>query len=161
MFDPLIYCPTIKCTYKRKLKKDEKCPECGSESKLFGLTESVELFNQKDGRKPDGTRILEEGGGEEGHRVEFRGSESSLLFSDTTTETEIKSQIYRDMGNLARQESGTGAFNALNILTGTNAEVLIGKALKAMIDQNKILIRQNELILRELRKGNKTQELAK
>jgi hypothetical protein len=144
MFDT-IYCPNIDCTYKRKLKKGEKCPQCGREGELFSLGKGVELIFQKEGKNPNGTKKEENPQNLSGDKV---------LFNDTTSEAEIKSQIYKDMENLARQEKGTGILSTLALFTGNDAEALMVKALKAMIDQNKILIRQNELIIRRLEAKN-------
>lgn len=44
------------------------------------------------------------------------------------------------------------------LLTFNPTEQIIGAGFKALIDQNKLIIRQNELLLRELRKLNETKE---
>ncbi len=49
------------------------------------------------------------------------------------------------------QEAGTGWGKLSLILSGTTAKVMMTKLLKAIIDQNKIIIRQNELILRSIK----------
>jgi hypothetical protein len=38
------------------------------------------------------------------------------------------------------------------LLSGNTTDMILGAGLKAMIDQNKIIIRQNELIRREVAK---------
>lgn len=57
------------------------------------------------------------------------------------------------MRNLAMHEAGTGWMRLGTILSMNTTDQILGAGLKAMIDQNKILIRQNELLLRVLSKS--------
>jgi hypothetical protein len=136
------YCPNEKCSHKGRLKEGESCPKCGSTSKGFGIIDAGNLLYKKEGRNEDGTRMNDE--------KDY--STQNALYTESTSDQEIKQQIYRDMENLARQEKGTGVLKALALFTGTNAEALMVLALKAMIDQNKTLIRQNELIIRNIQR---------
>lgn len=58
------------------------------------------------------------------------------------------------MSNLAMHEAGTKWMRAGTLLTFNPTQQMIGAGFKALMDQNKILIKQNELILRELKKLN-------
>jgi len=78
---------------------------------------------------------------------------SKLLFSDETSEEEIKQKIWKDMNNLAMHEAGTGWMSLGTLLSGSSTDQIIGAGFKALIDQNKIIIKQNELILRNLKKN--------
>jgi hypothetical protein len=60
--------------------------------------------------------------------------------------------ISQDMSNLAMHEAGTAwmRLDTLTSLKGTDQ--ILGSGFKALVDQNKILIWQNELIIRGLKK---------
>ena len=53
-----------------------------------------------------------------------------------------------DMNNLATHEAGTGWGQIGIILSGNNTDLMLAQLLKAVVDENKIIIRQNELLLR-------------
>ena len=59
------------------------------------------------------------------------------------------------MINLAMHEAGTAWMRLGTLLTFNPTEQLLGAGFKALIDQNKIIIRQNELILRTLQRIEK------
>lgn len=54
-------------------------------------------------------------------------------------------------------EAGTGWMRLGTLLSGNSTDQMLGAGFKALIDQNKITIRQNELILRVLTKIAKTE----
>jgi hypothetical protein len=58
------------------------------------------------------------------------------------------------MHNLASHEAGTKWMRIGTLLTLNVTDQMIGAGFKAIIDQNKILIKQDELIYRELKKIN-------
>jgi hypothetical protein len=78
------------------------------------------------------------------------------LFTPDAGEPELVNSIYKDMGNLYKHEAGTGWMRAGTLLSLDPTKQMVGAGFKAIIDQNKIIIKQNELIFRELRKLNKT-----
>jgi uncharacterized Zn finger protein (UPF0148 family) len=78
--------------------------------------------------------------------------EAKALFLPETTDEEIIQDILEDMGNLAGHEAGTKWMRMGTLLSGNATEQMLGAGFKALIDQNKIIIRQNELILRQMRK---------
>ncbi len=47
LFGPTYYCPDPNCECDKKLKQDEKCPQCGKSSKSFGMMEGAALFASK------------------------------------------------------------------------------------------------------------------
>ena len=76
----------------------------------------------------------------------------SLLATDDMSDSEIRKLIYEDMMNLEKSLAGKGWTRLGNLLKGNSTDQILGAGFKAIIDQNKILIRQNELILRALSK---------
>ncbi|MCJ7559147.1 hypothetical protein MUO79_00835 [Candidatus Bathyarchaeota archaeon] len=127
------YCPNPECEEK-VVRNAEKCPKCGATIKKMGSNEAVEM-----GKLKEMTKKLRDGSKE-------------LLVTDKMTDEEIKQKIYGDMMNLAMHESGTGWMKLGTLLSGNSTDQMLGAGFKALIDQNKILIRQNELILRALKK---------
>ncbi len=125
------------CRDKSKLSEGSTCPSCGSPVRNYGFTESIRHMNAKDqARKVAGT---------------MEKSEAKMLFSPEMADEDLSKAIYEDMLNLASHEAGTGWARLSAILSGSQADLLLAQLLKALVDQNKILIRQNELILRALR----------
>jgi hypothetical protein len=80
--------------------------------------------------------------------------QSKALFLPESTDEEIQQNILEDMSNLAGHEAGTKWMRVGTLLSGNSTDQILGAGLKAIIDQNKIIIRQNELLLREARKKN-------
>ena len=76
----------------------------------------------------------------------------SLLATDDMSDSEIRKLIYEDMMNLAKSLTGKGWTRLGTLLKGNSTDQILGAGFKAIIDQNKILIRQNELIIRALSK---------
>jgi len=90
----------------------------------------------------------------EKHLAKYRAElgVKEILFTDKKTDDEIKNEIQVDMMNLAMHEAGTAWMRAGTLLSFNPTEQMLGAGFKALIDQNKIIIRQNELILRALQK---------
>lgn len=80
------------------------------------------------------------------------------LFDPKTPKGFIEANIYRDMDNLVAHEAGTKWMRVGTLLSFNATQQIVGAGFKAIMDQNKILIRQNELIYRELKKLNKPVE---
>jgi len=78
---------------------------------------------------------------------------AELLISDEMSDEEIKKKIAEDMINLRMHEAGTGWMRLATLLTLNATDQILGAGLKAIIDQNKIMIRQNELMLRALNRN--------
>jgi hypothetical protein len=75
---------------------------------------------------------------------------ASLLATDDMSDSEIRKLIYEDMMNLEKSLAGRGWTRLGNLLKGNSTDQILGAGFKAIIDQNKILIRQNELMIRAL-----------
>jgi hypothetical protein len=120
------------------MKEGEMCPSCGSEAKSFGFREATELTTSKKKRQ-DLAKKLDQGS-------------VQLLVTDEMSDEEIKKRIYEDMMNLAGHEAGSGWMRLGTILSGNSTDQMLGAGFKALIDQNKIIIRQNELTIRKLEK---------
>lgn len=130
----LFYCPNVNCD-QEKLKEGEICPKCRAPSKEFGWKDVASLLEQKKFQK------------------KIDNGSKEILISDVMTEEEIKQKINRDMMNLAMHEAGTGWMRLGTLLSGNSTDQMLGAGFKALIDQNKIIIRQNELILRSLKRA--------
>jgi len=105
----------------------------------------------------------------EDHQAEFESlekllKEKELLQKGKKTETEcghdivldkispeeIRALIYEDMKNLKAHEAGTAWMRVGSLLSFNSTEQMLGAGFKALIDQNKIIIKQNELLLKKL-----------
>lgn len=123
------YCPNIDCD-QQKLRDGEICPKCGNMAKKFGVKEAMELLERK-------------------------WKKGDILISEAMTDDEIQKRIYGDMTDLAKYITGTGRGHegtVETLLTKDPKQQVIESGLKALITENKIIIRQNELILRTLNK---------
>jgi len=130
------YCPNLDCSYIKSLNPGTKCPQCGTEAKAFGFMDGVNLTTKKKQR------------GKIADKVE-KGDVELLVTPDMTNEDIVRA-IYMNMLDLAGHEAGTGWMRLGTLLTGNSTDQMLGAGFKALIDQNKIIIRQNELILRAL-----------
>jgi len=74
-----------------------------------------------------------------------------MLVTPDMSDDEIERKIRDDMHNLAVHEAGSGWRHLATILGGSSTDRILSAGFKAVVDQNKIMIRQNELILRTLR----------
>lgn len=134
-------CPDPDCPCVKGFKREGvPCPECQTPSKSFGFfTDAGALISQKQTRKRMSKKIKE--------------GAKEILISDEMTDEEIRKKIYEDMMNLAMHEAGTAWMRLGTLLSGSSTDAMLGAGFKALIDQNKIIIRQNELILRALHKS--------
>ncbi len=145
MFE-VYYCPNKDCTYDKPIRRGvETCPQCGAKTQVFGAREAVALKQSKKEKAnaPKEAAKLQE---------KIDSGKITLLVSDDMTEEDIKKLIIDDMINLQVHEAGSGWASLGTILSMNSTDQMLGKGFKALIDQNKILIRQNELILRALQK---------
>lgn len=145
------YCPDTKCTHRKAGKKGQHCPECGAQMEKFGVNEATQLRSEKKVQQkikedPNYAAKIEE--------KKEQAIKKAIIHTDHTEE-EIIENIQEDIRNLAMHEAGTKWMRIGTLLSLNSTEQMIGAGFKAIIDQNKILIRQNELILRELREKKK------
>jgi hypothetical protein len=134
------YCPNLECSQKFLKKEQIICPLCGTPAQEFGFLDASKLCVEK-GRKER----------ERKSEQKVKEGAKAILISESMTDAEIRSRITEDMKNLAMHEAGTG-WMRLGTLLGSSTDQMLGAGFKALIDQNKITIRQNELILRTLTK---------
>ncbi|MBZ2167041.1 hypothetical protein [Methanobacterium spitsbergense] len=153
-------CPNTDCWWSKNTgKKGEHCPECGTELKKVGFREGAKITAEKDKLKNDPeTYNRKQAYKEEQKALKVQEKEekrlAQLLFSTRVTDDDLKRSIESDMSNLASHEAGTKWMRVGTLLSFNSTEQMIGAGFKAIIDQNKIKIKQNELILRELKKLN-------
>lgn len=119
-----------------KHPEGSSCPSCGSAVRNYGILESNRLFGEKSKAK-NIKEAIEKG-------------ETKILFSTEMADEDLRKEIYQDMLNLASHEAGTGWGRLASIFSGNNTDFMLAQLLKALVDQNKIIIRQNELLLRAL-----------
>jgi hypothetical protein len=124
------FCPNPFCKKEKLADGKEKCPECGAYVYELNAKELAKLLQQK--RSLPETRSSDR----EAKEILF-SDEKGILFSDEMTDEEIRTLILKDMHNLATHEAD---------------RAIDGSGFKALMDQNKIIIRQNELIIRELKR---------
>jgi hypothetical protein len=135
--DDMYVCPNIKCPVHDIYKQYYSCSKCGTA--MVKVT-SQEYLNISSAKQREKTTTYRE-----------QKTANKMLISDQMTDEEIKKHIQEDMVNLAMHESGTGWMRLGTILSMNSTDQMLGAGFKALIDQNKIIIRQNELILRALR----------
>jgi uncharacterized Zn finger protein (UPF0148 family) len=131
-------CPNEECPKEQIAdKKVTICPECGTTliTLRAGSKEVIALFKAKKEKAP-------------------KARPKALLISDEMTDEAIKGLIQQDMINLQSSEAGTGWMRLGTLLSGNSTDQMLGAGFKALINQNKIIIRQNELLLRALNKLN-------
>ena len=119
-------------------KLEVYCPACGT---LFNSEEEMMEHYDKAHDSP-------------GLEQELPTKEApQLLVSDKMSDEEIKKRIVDDMINLSMHEAGTSWMRLGTLLSGNPSDQILGAGLKAIIDQNKIIIRQNELMIRALNRN--------
>lgn len=149
----------------------EICPECGIKSTKQGFREATSTINAKKEYQKSPTeyklkteqkakkKIQDDAKAKRKKEEKARENEEKrlnrLLFSTRVIDEDLISSIESDMSNLAGHEAGTKWMRVGTLLSFNSTEQMIGAGFKAIIDQNKIKIKQNELILRELKKLNK------
>jgi hypothetical protein len=127
--DDMYVCPNEQCHKHDIYKQLYSCPVCKSPMKKVTNQEYMEISGNKERLK---VRLAQD-----------VAHNKNMLVSDQMTDADIKNLIEYDMMNLAINEVRARSMNTL--------DQTLGAGLQALIDQNKIIIRQNELILRALR----------
>jgi hypothetical protein len=136
------YCPNPYCD-KEKLAIGEKaCPECGAYVQKMDGKELAKLLQKK--------RALSFQQKKEPAATVSSEQDKEILFSDDMTDDQIRTLISQDMANLATHEAGTASTSGA--LPSNPTDQLTASGFKALKEQNKIMIRQNELIIRSLKK---------
>jgi len=135
------YCPNPYCEQEKLVDGQKECPKCGAWGQRIDMAQIVKLQQQK---KRQADRPLGKSAG--------AGGDKKNLFSDDMTDEQVRMLIFEDMSNLAMHEAGTAWMHLGTVLSLNSTDQMLGSGLKALIDQNKIIIRQNELIIRGLKK---------
>jgi ribosome-binding protein aMBF1 (putative translation factor) len=82
--------------------------------------------------------------------AQAQAAADKTIFSFEDSSEELMADIEKSLDDVVRQERGTGWSKNLAMVTGTASDQLMVHMLKAIVDQNKIIIRQNELLRRSL-----------
>jgi hypothetical protein len=138
------YCPNQYCKIEKLSVGEKACPECGAYARKIEGKELAKLLQQK--------RALSLQQKSEPAPALASKQDGRILFSDEMTDDQIRMLISQDMSNLAMHEAGTAWMSPGTLLSLKATDQMIGSGFKALIDQNKIIIRQNELIIRGLKK---------
>jgi len=138
------YCPNQYCKIEKLTGGEKACPECGAYAQKIEGKELAKLLQQK--------RALSLQEKSEPAPALAPKQDDGVLFSDEMTDDQIRMLISQDMSNLAIFEAGTAWMSLGTLLSLKATDQMIGSGFKALVDQNKIMIRQNELIIRGLKK---------
>jgi hypothetical protein len=117
------YCPNPKCANVTELRQGEKCPACGTEAQSDDYGEAQPLAKSKEG---------------------WDENESKPLFTEATTNEELLKKICLGVEHLNKLEQSTLGRGDVAPAGSSSAQILSL--------QNKIIILQNEFILRNLNK---------
>jgi|TARA_B100000315_G_C14375262_1_gene494891 hypothetical protein len=131
-------CANTRCSDSNVYEIGTHCITCGKEVRKLGMVEKSKISGAK-------TKLSE-------FDKKIKKDDSLILISNKMSDEEIFSEINKDMMNLAMHEAGSSWMRVGTLLSGNTTDMILGAGLKAMIDQNKIIIRQNELIRREVAK---------
>jgi hypothetical protein len=138
------YCPNEYCR-KEKLTVGEKaCPECGAYARKIKGKELAKLLQQKRALPPEEER-------EPAPTIASK-HDGRVLFSDEMTDDQIRLLISQGMSNLATYEAGITWMSPSALVSLKGTDHMIGSGFKVLVDQNEIIMRQNELIIRGLKK---------
>jgi hypothetical protein len=137
------YCPNQFCRIEKLAVGEKACPECGAYVRKIEGKELAKLLQQK--------RALPTQ--EENEQAPAVASEQDekVLFAEMTDD-QIRTLISQEMSNLARLEAGTALMSPDALVSLKGTDQMIGSGIKTLLHQNKIMIRQNELIIRGLKK---------
>ncbi|HVP16109.1 MAG TPA: hypothetical protein VMT42_01935 [candidate division Zixibacteria bacterium] len=145
------YCPNPFCKKEKLTNGEEKCPECGAYVYELDAKELAKLLRQKKNaptsRESKGSLFSDE---QERDAPKSREAKNDI-FSDEMTDEQIRMLILKDIHNLAMHEAGT-LWMSPGTLPSNSTDQMLGSGFKALIYQNKIIIRQNELVIRELKR---------
>jgi len=161
LFGKVFACPNTSCEFDQPLKEGQKCPRCGADAKAFGMREAITISASKKAvRKTSGG-----GGGKGGYYcpnpsctcvTELRQGEKCPVCG-----TEAQSDDYQDSRSSARSRADSEGMLFTDATTDEELMKKIRLGLEhlssldkanAVFEQNRVILLQNELILRKLRK---------
>ncbi len=138
-------CSNEKCPDKSKLSKGSSCPICKSLAEEYRYGRLFHHLSIK-GTNKTGTKDKESGD----RKRETRRKE--VLLSPDMKDEEIEEAIRKDLKIISSRHEW---LDLPDILGSGDMDSPEDRLLTTLIDQSNILIRQNELILRILRRGSK------
>ncbi|MCJ7631781.1 hypothetical protein MUP77_05205 [Candidatus Bathyarchaeota archaeon] len=151
------YCPNVECPFGIILTEvfntAERCPKCGIQTRKLRFSDMIKLIEEKKKFQkeadslPDRTQMNQQLGDDE-----KKAEPISPLDADTAVRMEMsEDEVQRTIDDLRKQEVGE---ENIQLASGESREALpedaqenILNELKVIMEQNKVLIRQNELIL--------------
>jgi hypothetical protein len=136
-------CSNEKCPDKSKLSKGSTCPTCKSPVEEYRYGRLFHHLSIKCASK------IGKDGKESGSRKR-EPRKKEVLLSPEMTDEEIEEAVRKD---LKRVSSSHDWLDLPDILESGDIDSPEDRLLTTLIDQSKILIRQNELILRILRRS--------
>ncbi len=126
-------CSNEVCPDKTKLEQGSNCPSCGAPARQFAFIQSISHLNAKSRHGPRNEPPKE------------------ALLKPEMTDDDLRRLVREDLDALSSSKSSSHLWSSLEDLLDENSdESPEEQLLKTVIGQNKILIRQNELILRAL-----------
>lgn len=138
------YCPNQFCAVEKLTVGEKACPECGAYAQKIQGKELAKLLQHK--------RALSLQQKKESDTAQVSKQDGRILFSDEMTDDQIRTLISQDMSNLAIHEAETSWTSPDTLHSSKSTDQMIGSGFKVLLDQNKIMIRQNELIIRGLKR---------
>jgi hypothetical protein len=141
------------------MPKTYRCSNCGQETNYLpevcpkcGLTKSLTL--ERDIRDSSSSKVFSNKSGSSSIASSKSRLEIDLgYYGRETSDQDLKNGIQQSLRDLAQQESGTGWGKLSLMLSGDTPDWMTVKMLKAIVDQNKIIIRQNERLLRAIKEN--------
>jgi hypothetical protein len=167
------YCPNLKCSYGIGLteifKSAEHCPKCGTQARKLSFLDMVRLVEEKKKYQSNPEPLISE---DQKNEQLVKNAEATQAVQETVQETptlpsnvlisphpekpenEIMEAIDEDLKRFeVHEESIKKASDETGQnLSEENSRRIIDFELRALIEQNKIMIKQNELVLRSLEK---------
>jgi hypothetical protein len=135
-------CSNEKCPDKSKLSKGSSCPTCKSLVEEYRYGKLFHHLSTKGTNKID-TKNKESGD-------KRRDTRKEVLLSPEMSDEEIEEAIRKDLKSVSSRH---GWLDLPDILESGDIDSPEDRLLTTLIDQSKVLIRQNELILRILRRS--------
>ena len=130
------FCPNVQCPDLIKYEIGTECPSCGTEIHKMGFFEGGKVVNEKQ---------------------KLQISQESILIRENMGDEDIATEMKKDMTRLAMLER---VYNSpsLILLSVSSTDQWMTTGFAALITQNSIIIRQNELIRRALERMSKSSE---
>ena len=137
-------CSNEKCPDRSRLSNSSTCPSCKSPVEEYRYGRLFHHLSVK-GMNKTGTKNKESG------EIKRQARKSKVLLSPEMSDEEIEQAIRNDLKSVS---SRRGWLDLPDMLETGEIDSPEDRLLTTLIDQSNILIRQNELILRMLRRGS-------